>query len=265
MTTTVTELHPSKRGTRACPPGMTEGEWQARIDVATACRVVAMFGWTDLIATHISAVVPGTDDEFLINPYGLLFEETTPESLVRVDRDGNFLSKSDYPISKGGFAIHSAIHTARADARYIIHLHTRDGVGVSMQEDGLLPASQFALAIWHDLAYHDYEGFSDLDERARIVSDLGDKHVMILRNHGTLTMGETMSAAFALSYRLERACRMQTTAQSGGARLKQVPEGAIRKAMEHGKRYMSKEGISPAGHREWTAVVRKLERDGLAF
>jgi ribulose-5-phosphate 4-epimerase/fuculose-1-phosphate aldolase len=254
-----------KKLSSACPGGMSSGEWEARKEVATACRVVAMFGWTDLLATHISAVVPGTDDQFLINPYALLFDEVTPESLVKVDRDGNFLSPSEYPISTGGFAIHSAIHTAREDARYIIHLHTRDGVGVSMQHDGLLPASQFALAIWHDLAYHAYEGFSDLEERQRIVDDLGDKHIMILRNHGTLTLGRTIGEAFALSYRLERACRMQITAQTGGARLREIPQSAIDKGVQHGKRYMSKEGISPGGQREWTAVVRQLERTDPTF
>ncbi|MGH8617750.1 MAG: class II aldolase/adducin family protein [Burkholderiales bacterium] len=263
MKSSVTKLQPA--GTSGRPQGVSEDEWQARVDVATACRVVALFGWTDLIATHISAVMPGADNEFLINPYGVLFEETTPECLVRVDRDGNFLSPSEHPISKGGFAIHSAIHTARPDARYIIHLHTRDGVGVSMQENGLLPASQFALAVWHELSYHDYEGFSDNEERARIVADLGDKRLMVLRNHGTLSMGETISEAFAWSYRLERACRMQITAQSGGSVLKQIPQGAIEKAMQHGRSYMTKGGISPAGQREWAAVVRKLEREDPTF
>ena len=186
-----------------------------------------MYGWDDMIFTHISARVPGPEHHFLINPYGLLFEEITASSLVKIDIDGNKVVDSPYPVNPAGFTIHSALHMNRDDAHCVIHLHTDDGVAVSAQEDGLLPLDQHAMMVTGDIAYHDYEGIAlDLDERERLVADLGaNKHVMILRNHGTLTLGKSCADAFMRMYYLERACTMQVRALSGGMKWNRVNQG----------------------------------------
>src|SRR6202000_2987110 len=173
-------------------------EWKLRLDLAATCRLVAMYGWDDMIFTHISARVPGPEHHFLINPYGLLFEEITASSLVKIDMDGRKVVESPYPVNPAGFTIHSALHMNRDDAHCVIHLHTDDGVAVSAQEEGLLPLDQHAMMICGDIAYHDYEGIAlDLDERDRLVADIGaDKHAMILRNHGTLALGKSCADAF---------------------------------------------------------------------
>src|SRR5436190_8027457 len=167
-------------------------EWQARVDLAALYRLVAMHGWDDLIYTHISGRIPGPEHHFLINPYGLMFEEITASSLVKIDLEGNVVQETPYFINPAGFTIHSAIHAARDDAHYVMHLHTDQGVAVSAQIEGLLPISQTALVCMPQLSYHDYEGIAlNLDERDRLVADLGDKGMMLLRNHGTLTVGAT--------------------------------------------------------------------------
>ena len=172
----------------------TEAEWKVRCDLAAAYRLVAMFGWDDLVFTHISARVPGPEHHFLINPYGWLFEEITASSLVKVDLDGQKVEESDAWINPAGFTIHSAVHEAREDANCVLHLHTVDGVAVSCQEDGLLPINQTAMLLNGQLAYHDYEGVAlDHDERPRLVADLGDSKVMLLRNHGTMAVGESVA------------------------------------------------------------------------
>ena len=197
---------------------VSDEEWKLRVDLAATYRLVAMYGWDDMIFTHISARVPGPEHHFLINPYGLLFEEITASSLVKIDIDGNKVDDSPYPVNPAGFTIHSALHMNRDDAHCVIHLHTDDGVAVSAQADGLLPLDQHAMMISGDIAYHDYEGIAlDLDERERLVADIGtDKHVMMLRNHGTLTLGKSCADAFLRMYYLERACSMQVRALSGG-------------------------------------------------
>jgi ribulose-5-phosphate 4-epimerase/fuculose-1-phosphate aldolase len=172
---------------------VSEAEWKVRVDLAAAYRLVADFGWTDLVFTHISARVPGPDHHFLINPYGMLFEEITASSLVKIDLNANIVLDTGYPVNPAGFTIHSAIHEAREDAKAVLHLHTPDGTAVSTLEQGLLPLNQTAQLVIGDLAYHDYEGVAfDHAEKPRLVADLGTKNVMLLRNHGTLTVGNTV-------------------------------------------------------------------------
>src|SRR5580693_9100480 len=182
-------------------------EWRVRVDLAALYRLVALFGWDDMIYTHISARLPGPDHHFLINPYGQFFDEITASSLVKIDLQGEILQETPYFINPAGFTIHSAIHAARDDAHFVIHLHTDQGVAVSAQAEGLLPLTQHALVTLPRLAYHDYEGIAlDLDERERLVADLGDKSVMLLRNYGTLALGRTAAAARNAMFFLERAC-----------------------------------------------------------
>src|ERR1700755_604306 len=233
-------------------------EWQARVDLAALYRLVALYGWDDLIYTHISARIPGPEHHFLINPYGLLFEEITASSLVKIDLDGHKVQDSPYPVNPAGFTIHSALHMNRDDAHCVIHLHTDDGVAVSAQADGLLPLDQHAMVIVGDIAYHDYEGIAlDLDERDRLVADIGkDKHVMMLSNHGTLTLGKSCADAFMRMYYLERACTMQVRALAGGAKPNWPNQGVPEKTAGQGQ--MAFEGI--LGALAWPALLRKLDR-----
>jgi len=188
----------------------TPEEWAVRVDLAACYRLVAHFGWDDLIFTHISARVPGPDHHFLINPYGLTFDEMTASSLVKVDLDGKVVEPTPYFINPAGFTIHSAVHAAREDAKCVIHLHTTAGVAVSAQAHGLLPLNQTAMILGDELAYHDYEGIAlDLAERPRLVADLGTKSAMLLRNHGTLAVGPSIQTAFLTMYFLERSCATQ--------------------------------------------------------
>ena len=195
---------------------VSAAEWQMRVDLAACYRLVDHHGWTDLIATHISARVPGEPKHFLINPYGMGFGEITASSLLKLDEDGNVLLPSPYPFNDAGFVIHGAIHEARPDVNCVVHLHTNDGVAVSAQEDGLLPISQTALACHANVAYHEFEGVAvNMEERARLGADLGDKDLMILRNHGTLACGATVAEAWTNIYTLERACAIQVRAMTG--------------------------------------------------
>jgi len=192
-------------------------EWNARVDCAALYRLVALYGWDDMIFTHISMRLPGPEHHFLINPYGFFFDEITASSLVKVDLEGNIVDPTPHFINPAGFTIHSAIHAAREDAHVVIHVHTDQGVAVSAQKKGLLPISQTAMIVLGDMAYHDYEGVAlDLDERERLVRDIGTKNLLMLRNHGTLAVGETPAAAFLRIFFLERACKMQVLAQAGG-------------------------------------------------
>src|SRR4051812_45209395 len=218
--------------TAHAPPAATvrdqvsQDEWAARVDLAACYRLIAMYGWDDLIFTHISAKVPGPERYFLINPYGMLFDEITASSLVKIDLQGNAVMESPFPVNPAGFIIHSAIHEARADAHCVLHLHTPQGQAVAAQKHGLLPITQTAMTLHGAVAYHDFEGIAtDLDERARLVRDLGDKSVMILRNHGTLTVGESVSDAFIRMYFLERACEAQVLALRGGVEINEPPRG----------------------------------------
>src|SRR3990167_2740248 len=196
---------------------VSDEEWQARVDLAALYRLVALHGWDDMIYTHISARIPGPEHHFLINPYGMFFDEITASSLIKVDLEGNALQETPYFINPAGFTIHSAVHAAREDALFVMHLHSDQGVAVAAQKDGLLPISQNALAVLPELAYHDYEGIAlNLDERERLVADLGDKSLMLLRNHGTLAAGPTAASCWTSMFFLERACRQQVMALSAG-------------------------------------------------
>jgi ribulose-5-phosphate 4-epimerase/fuculose-1-phosphate aldolase len=197
--------------------GMSPEESRVRVDLAAAYRMVAALGWDDLIFTHLSMRVPGPEHHFLINPYDRGFEEITASSLVKIGVDGQPVDPDPAPVNPAGFTIHSAIHMARSDAHCVVHLHTPHGQAVAAMTDGLLPLTQTALGVISDLAYHDYEGIAtDLDERERIVADLGSKHLLILRNHGTLAVGETVADAFLRIYFLERACEAQVLALAAG-------------------------------------------------
>ncbi len=239
---------------------VSEAEWQARVDLAACYRLVAHYGWTDMILTHLSARVPDTvgagDGEcFLINPMGYLFQEITASSLVKVDLEGNILSETEDVINPAGFTIHGAVHAARPDAACVMHLHTDDGVAVSAQAHGLLPLTQTAMTIHGGLAYHDYEGIAlDHDERERLVANLGDSNIMILRNHGTLTCGPSVASAFYSMYTLERACTMQLRALAGGTKLNMPSKNAI----ETVKKQVSGSNL-PLAAMAWPALLRMLD------
>ncbi|MEJ0041496.1 MAG: class II aldolase/adducin family protein [Rhizomicrobium sp.] len=236
---------------------MSPEEWAVREDLAATYRLVAMHGWDDMIFTHISARVPGPEHHFLINPYGLLFEEITASSLVKIDVDGNKVMESPFPVNAAGFTIHSALHMNREDAGCVIHLHTTDGVAVSAQKDGLLPLDQHAMMIAGEMAYHDYEGVAlDLDERDRLVADLGDKNAMMLRNHGTLALGKNCADAFLRMYYLERACSMQVRALAGGAAPNWPNQGVPEKTASQGQ--VAFGGF--VGALAWPALRRKCDR-----
>ncbi len=194
---------------------VSEDEWQARVELAAAYRLVAHYGWTHLINNHISLRVPNTEDQFLINPYGLLYEQITASSLVKIDQEGNKLGDSPFNVNAAGFIIHSAIHAVRHDAKCVLHTHTANGVAVSTQRAGLLPISQHSLFVLNSVGYHDFEGPAlDADEKPRLQADLGDNRCLILRNHGLLTVGETVADAFVNMYYLEASCQIQVRAQS---------------------------------------------------
>jgi ribulose-5-phosphate 4-epimerase/fuculose-1-phosphate aldolase len=238
---------------------MAPGEWEARVDLAAAYRLVAMYGWDDLIFTHLSARVPGPEHHFLINPYDMMFEEITASSLVKIDVEGNPVGASEHPVNPAGFTIHSAIHMAREDAAAVMHLHTPNGQAVSAMEFGLLPHTQTAMIAKHNVAYHDYEGIAtDLDERERLVQDLGDKHAMILRNHGTLAVGESVGACFLRLYFLERACEAQVAMLSAGLEnLNNPPQGVEEKVAGQS----NPKGMGMLAERlAWPALLRKLDR-----
>src|SRR5437867_5652335 len=232
-------------------------EWQARVDLAAAYRLVALYGWDDLIFTHISARVPGAEHDFLLNPYGMMFEEVTASSLVKVDLAGNKVMESPYFINPAGFTIHSAVHEARADALCVMHLHTRHGIAVSAQKEGLLPLSQQAMFALGSLAYHDYEGLAlDETEKPRLVADFGNKKFLILRHHGLLTLGRSAAEAFLGMFLLERACKIQIMAQSGGGQLSEIPNNIIDRVASQ----MSAVTVGQGASLTWPGLLRKLDR-----
>ncbi|MCH9673593.1 MAG: class II aldolase/adducin family protein [Gammaproteobacteria bacterium] len=243
------------------PKHITDAEWAVRVDLAAAYRLVDMNGWSDGIGTHISARVPGPEDHFLLNPYGLLFDEITASSLIKVDLDGNALDESDYQVNPAGFVIHSAVHMSNPELECVLHTHTTAGTSVATQKDGLLPINQHALQVLYTTAYHDYEGpATDHDERARIVSDLADNRVLILRNHGLLTVGRTIAEAFVWMYRAERACRMQLAFQQCGAELHPITEEVQALSLARSRHFQSDKGHRPTGKLEWPAWLRKLDK-----
>ena len=252
-------MSPLEARLKDAPSNMTEAEWSQRVNLAAAYRLVAMFGWDDLVDTHISARVPGPEHHFLINPYGLLFEEITASSLIKVDLYGNQLSESQYSINPAGFTIHSAIHEVREDAGCVIHLHTLDGVAVSSCADGLLPLNQIAQYVTHDLAYHDYEGVAlDHDERPRLQRDLGTKNHMLLRNHGTLTVGRSVASAFERMYHLERACSIQVRTRTLGATAYPVRDEVVDK---NAKLFDNQDRVELRSNQlVWPPLLRRLDR-----
>jgi ribulose-5-phosphate 4-epimerase/fuculose-1-phosphate aldolase len=232
-------------------------EWAVRTDLAAAYRAVALYGWDDLIFTHISARVPGPGHHFLINPYGMMFEEITASSLVKIDLAGNKVMDSPFEINPAGFTIHSAVHEAREDAQCVIHLHTTEGVAVSCQKAGLLPLSQQSLFPLSGLAYHDYEGVAlDPGEKARLVADLADKHSLILRNHGLLTCAPSVADAFLYMYILQKACEVQVRAQAGGGELVPIPQPIVDGIRKAAKAVLRQAG----GMIAWPGILRKLDR-----
>ena len=243
---------------------VSEAEWALRVDLAAAYRLVAHFGWDDLIFTHLSARVDGPEHHFLINPYNLMFDEITASSLVKIDVDGNQITKTPYPTNAAGFVIHSAIHMAREDAQAVLHLHTPHGQAVSAMKEGLLPLTQTAMIVAHDLAYHDYEGVAtNLSERETLARDLGRKNAMLLRNHGTLTVGESMAAAFTRMYFLERACEAQVHMLSAGLDHLQAPAEEMPGRVEE---QTPSEGVNKISQMLiWPALLRKLDRIDASF
>jgi len=237
---------------------MTAAEWAVRCDLAACYRLVAMYGWDDLIANHMTAKVPGEPDAFLINPFGLLFEEVTASNLVKIGPEGNPLEPTGHEVNRTGFIIHSAIHQARDDAHCVIHLHSRAGVAVSMTETGLLPLNQTAMAIHRDIAYHEYEGVAlSLEERERIATDLGDKHLMLLRNHGILALGRTVGEAFVRTYQLEWACQVQVDALATAQPLHHADPAVVDSVVAA----TENDGWARYAELAWAALRRKVQRE----
>lgn len=238
---------------------ISEAEWRMRVDLAACYRLVDRYGMDDMFATHISARVPGKEEHFLVNPYGVLFSQVTASNLVKVDLDGNIVSDTEHVINPAGFVIHSAIHAAREDAAAVLHLHTPHGQAVSAMREGLLPHTQTAMIAGHDVAYHDFEGIAtELDERERLVADLGTKSSMILRNHGTLAVGASVAQAFVRMYFLERACEAQILMLSAGRENLNTPNQGVAEKVEE---QSSGAGMAMlAQGLAWPALLRKLDR-----
>lgn len=232
-------------------------EWQLRVDLAACYRLVALYGWSDLVFTHISARVPGPEHHFLINPYGLMFDEITASSLVKVDQQCNKIIDSPYPVNPAGFVIHSAVHAAREDIQCVLHTHTKAGIAVSAQKNGVLPISQQSTFVLASLAYHDYEGvaFRD-DEKPRLQADMGHANFLMLRNHGLLTCGKTIADAFLSMYTFENTCQIQIAAQSGGSELTHVDPRII----DGVGQAMKVQSGGLGGMFVWPSLIRKLDR-----
>ncbi|MDH4557148.1 class II aldolase/adducin family protein [Pseudomonas sp. BN417] len=243
---------------------VSAAEWQTRVDLAACYRLIALHGWDDLIFTHISAKVPGTED-FLINPFGLMFHEITASSLVKIDLAGNKLMDSPYDINPAGYTIHSAVHEVRPDVGCVLHIHTAAGVAVSAQKQGLLPISQQSLFVLSSLAYHGYEGVAlNHEEKGRLQADLGQANFMILPNHGLLTAFGSIADAFLGMFTLQRACEIQVMAQAGGSELIQIPQQILdgAKAMIAG---VMKSSQGMGGALPWPALLRKLDQQNPGY
>ncbi|TDN63520.1 class II aldolase/adducin family protein [Paraburkholderia sp. BL10I2N1] len=240
----------------AGPASISDAERSTRVDLAAAYRLAALNGWDDLIYTHISASVPDEPGHFLINPFGLAFDEVCASNLVKIDIAGNIVGASEHPVNATGFALHAAVHAARSDAFCVMHLHNTAGIAVSVQRAGLLPASQHALRFYGQLAYHDYESLAFTPaEGERLVAHLADKPAMLLRNHGTLTTGRTVAEAWVLMATLIKACEIQLHAQSGGGDLELPSEAVAERTAEQ-----LRDGGAVEGVMEWPALLRKLDR-----
>lgn len=250
------------------PSHINETEWKARVELAACYRMIAAMGMDDMIYNHVSMRVPGTDDQFLLNPYGLLFDEITASSLVRIDIHGNKLDDSSYEVNAAAFVIHGAIHQARHDALCVLHTHSDASLAVSAQPQGLLPLSQFAMRFYQRQGFHTYEGVAlDLDEQQRLVSDIGSHPVLVLRHHGILTVGRTPAEAFMLLYYYERAARIQIMMQSAQAGTQETLLIPSHNVCEHAaQQFWNKEGdILVAGEREWPALLRQLCKQDTSF
>ena len=241
---------------------ISDTEWQLRVDLAACYRLVAMYHWDDLIFTHISARLPGPDHHFLINPYGMMFDEITASSLVKIDLEGRKVAPTPYEINPAGFTIHSAIHAARADATCVLHVHSINGIAVSAHRDGLLPLSQHSMLVLSSLAYHDYEGLAlNEDEKPRLVRDLADKRFLMLRNHGLLTVGRSVAEAFVGMYLFETSCMIQVRAQSGGEPLRHIGPDILGAAQTQWEKVTHGAGAGLA----WPALLRRLDRVNPGF
>jgi ribulose-5-phosphate 4-epimerase/fuculose-1-phosphate aldolase len=236
---------------------VSEAEWRTRVDLAAAYRLVALFGWDDLVFTHISARVPGREGEFLINPYGLMFEEITASCLVKVDDRGVKRDDTPFEVNPAGFTIHSAVHAARRDAGCVLHTHSLNGVAVSAQQGGMRPLSQHSIFVLSSLGYHDYEGVALRDdEKPRLVHDLGDKTHLMLRNHGLLTVGRTVADAFLAMYFFETACTIQVRALAGGGEWLGIDAAIIATAQQQAAQATRGLGAQLA----WPGLLRRLDR-----
>ena len=241
---------------------VADEEWRIRVDLAACYRLIALHGWDDLVFTHVSARLPGGDEHFLINAYGMLFEEITASSLIKVDLKGSKVLDSPYPVNPAGFVIHSAVHEARPDVGCVLHTHSRAGVAVSAQAEGLLPISQTSLFPYATLAYHEYEGVAlNDDEKPRLVADLGDKNALMLRNHGLLTTGTSIADAFLMMYVFETACQIQIMAQSSGGELIRVAESIVDGIQAQAEQVTKGLG----GQLIWPGLLRKLDRKDSSF
>lgn len=242
---------------------MQTTEWELRVQLAGAYRIIDHLGWSELIWTHTTVRVPGPDHHFLINPYGLRFDEVSASNLVKVDPDGNIIGDQEQEINPAGFVIHSAIHMARPEVQCILHTHTVAGMAVAALEAGLLPVSMYALGYFGQVAYHDFEGPSlDLDERARLGRNLGSNHVLVLRNHGLLTCGESVAQAFVRMYRLERACQVQLAAQATGSKLAIPAQHVCELSAERSDYFLSTkggDGYSRRPNPEFAALLRLMD------
>lgn len=243
------------------PEGMSAEEWSARLDLAAAYRLGAQMGWNDLLGTHFSVRVPGTQDDYLVNPYGLFFEEITASSLIRINTRGDVTGQSEWGVNRAADVIHGGLYTANPKAQAAIHLHSIAGTGVASQHDGLLPVSQSALMIMSRVRYYDYSGAKlDREECARMADSLGDGQILMLRNHGTLTVGASLGEAFALMVRLERACAIQLAAQAGG-KLRVIDPSFVAESVRFGGSIYSDQSWSPQARIEWAAFRRKIDRE----
>ena len=238
-------------------------EWQLRVDLAAAYRLVAAFKWDDLVFTHISARLPGPQHHFLINPYGLMFDEITASSLVKINLRGEKLDDSPFPVNPAGFTIHAAIHAARDDAMCVLHTHTLNGIAVSAQRDGVLPISQQSIFVLASLGYHDYEGVALRDdEKPRLVRDLGSNVFLMLRNHGLLTVAPSIADAFLNMYLFETVCTIQVRAQAGGGGLIRIDPRIIETAMEQARQVTLGAG---GGALTWPGLLRRLDRSDAGY
>ena len=234
---------------------MSEAERQMRIDLAACYRLVALYGMDDMFSTHISARVPDSEEHFLLNPYGVLFEQVTASDLVKVDLDGNIVQDTEYSINSAGFVIHSAVHASRPDAKCVLHTHTIAGMAIASMEEGLLPLTQKSMRFYNRIGYHDYEGVADdLDEHERLVRDLGHHNAMILRNHGLLTCGQTVARAFFLMKNLEKSCQTQLAAMASGGKLTKLSPNLMERAAGQVEGRLDGEASG------WTALHKKLDR-----